>query len=204
MALIESEKPGKHPEPPEDLSTRKLPTFMLDISLWRVHQAHYNPLYFSFSGDNRFDAPSKEYGILYLGVDEYCAFRESIGRLAKYRLVTSSLLKSRKISVIKANRALKLVDLSGEGLTVLDADARLCTGGYDIAQRWSLALKNHPIRPDGLYYRSRHDPSRYCVALYEHLKTELTISESYDFLEDTFREKLANILNIYNYGFSDT
>jgi len=30
--------------------------------------------------------------------------------------------------VIKANRPLKLVDLSGEGLTVLDADARLCTG----------------------------------------------------------------------------
>lgn len=87
------------------------------------------------------------------------------------------------------------------GLTKIDADGRLCTGDYGVAQRWALALRNHPEKPDGLYYRSRHDPSRYCLGLYEHLEFELNISIQYDFLANSFKKRLANILNVYEYGY---
>lgn len=55
---IESNKPGLHPEPPNDLNTRTLPILELNSSLWRIHQSCYHPLYFGRSGENRFDAPA--------------------------------------------------------------------------------------------------------------------------------------------------
>ncbi len=199
--LLEPEKPGKHPQPPDDLNTRELPIIELSSSGWRIHQSRYQALYFGRGGDNRFDAPAKEYGILYVGLDEFCAFRESIGRLVKYRIVTRNLLVNRQISQIEVNRPLRLVDLSGASLTKLDADGRLCTGDYKVAQRWALALRNHPNSPDGLYYRSRYDPSRYCLAIYDHLESELSVRITYDLLEDSFIERLGNILDTYEYGF---
>ena len=60
-----------------------------------------------------------------------------------------------------------MVDLTGPGLARLGADERLCAGGHAVAQRWALALWTHPSRPDGLYFRARHDPSRFCVAIYD-------------------------------------
>jgi hypothetical protein len=201
MVQIESGKPGSHHEPPDDLNTRELPTVIFNHSFWRIHQAQHSPIYFGSSGENRFDAPG--YGILYAGSDEYCAFRESIGRLTTFRVVTSSLLRSRRLSQIEIRCPLTLVDLSGAGLTQLDADARLCTGDYNVAQRWSLALHNHPSTPDGLYYRSRYDPSRYCLALYDHVAPKLVVSTTHDLLEVSFRARLASILDTYNYGFLD-
>jgi len=196
-------EPGNHDKPPDDLNTRELPTVVFNSSMWRIHQAQYSPLHFGSSGDHRFDAPNAEYGILYAGSDECCAFRESIGRLTKFSTVTSSLLKSRRLSQIDLRRPFVLVDLSGAGLTQLDADARLCTGDYRIAQLWSLAFRNHPSSPDGLYYRSRYDPSRYCLALYDHVEPELLITMTYELLEVAFRVRLAHILDTYRYGFLD-
>ena len=105
------------------------------------------------------------------------------------------------MSQIKSNRALSLVDLTGKGLTLLDADARLLTGDYKIAQQWSKALQDHPSCPDGIYYRSRHDPSRFCLALYR-LPTSsiLQVVNTYDFLSDEYLDILANILDEYQYG----
>ncbi|WP_083889291.1 RES family NAD+ phosphorylase [Xenococcus sp. PCC 7305] len=100
-----------------------------------------------------------------------------------------------------ANQSLSLVDLTGRGLTLLDADARLLTGDYTIAQQWPQALQDHPSSPDGIYYRSRHDPSRFCLALYQ-LPTHsiLQVINTYDFLSDEYLESLANILDEYQYG----
>jgi hypothetical protein len=50
---------------------------------------------------------------------------------------------------------------------MLGADGRLVTGDYRIAQQWSRALWAHPQQPDGITYRSRHDPSMICVALFD-------------------------------------
>jgi hypothetical protein len=194
--------PGLHPPPPSDLSQRELPLFTLAAKtiFYRVHQAKYDPIYFASSGGGRFDTAE---GIIYLGIDEYVAFRETIGRFSKYRLISGEELEKRRMSEVKSRRGLSLVDLTGKGLTLLDADARLLTGDYKIAQQWSKALQNHPSNPDGIYYRSRHDPSRFCLALYQ-IRTSSTLKtiNTYDCLSDEYVNRLAAILEEYQYGLS--
>ena len=192
--------PGLHPSPPSDLFQRELPffTFVAETIFYRVHQAKYNPVYFATSGGGRFDVSE---GIIYLGIDEYVAFRETIGRFSQYRLISSEELEKRRMTEVISNRALSLVDLTGRGLTLLDADARLLTGNYEISQQWSKALQDHPENPDGIYYRSRHDPSRFCLGLYQ-IRTSsiLQATNTYDFMCDEYTDKLAKILDEYEYG----
>jgi RES domain len=194
--------PGLHPPPPSDLSQRELPLFTLaaETIFDRVHQAKYDPIYFASSGGGRFDTLE---GIIYLGIDEYVAFRETIGRFSKYRLISGEELERRRMSEVKSRRGLSLVDLTGKGLTLLDADARLLTGDYKIAQQWSKALQNHPSNPDGIYYRSRYDPSRFCLALYQ-IRNSSTLKtiNTYDCLSDEYVNRLAAILEEYQYGLS--
>lgn len=192
--------PGLHPPPPLDLKRRQLPlkSFSVATIFYRVHQAKYNPIYFSSSGRGRFDTPE---GIIYLGIDEYVAFRETIGRFSKYRFVSSQELEKRRMAQVISSRDISLVDLTGRGLTLLDADARLLTGNYQIVQQWSKALQEHPTQPDGIYYRSRHDPSRFCVALYQvQTSTVLQTVKIDNFLTDEYPQRLADILDEYKYG----
>ncbi|MGL5793085.1 MAG: RES family NAD+ phosphorylase [Waterburya sp.] len=192
--------PGLHPPPPSNLSQREilLQTFAAETIFYRIHQAKYDPIYFSSSGRGRFDTPE---GIIYLGLDEYVAFRETIGRFSQYRLISSEELEKRRMTEVKSDRSLSLVDLTGKGLTLLDADARLLTGSYGIAQQWSKALQDHSKHPDGIYYRSRHDPSRFCIALYQNrTRSALKTTSIYDFLSDEYINRLAAILEEYQYG----
>jgi hypothetical protein len=192
--------PGLHPPPPSDLLQRKLPIITLggETIFYRVHQARYSPIYFGNSGGSRFDVPE---GIIYLAIDEYAAFRETIGRFSKYRLISTEVLDRRRMTEIISNRKLSLVDLTGNGLTLLDADARLFTGNYQIAQQWSKKLQEHPENPDGIYYRSRHDPSRFCLALYQlKVGSTLQVINTYNFLSQEYSERLALILEEYQYG----
>jgi len=197
----EQERPGPHPEPPNDIFKRRFEPIYFKASLFRVHKENRAPLYFGRSRENRFDSPGGEYGILYLATDVCCAFRETVGRLTQYKIVTRTLLEKRRISQIGVARELLLVDLSsGRGLTPIDADGRLFTGEYRVAQLWALALWNHPDKPDGLYYRSRHDPERFCVALYDRVEPELRVENTESFLDESFKERLECIVDTYKYG----
>ncbi len=192
--------PGLHPPPPSDLCQRELPLIILEEQtiLYRVHKAKYAPVHFGNSGGGRFDTPE---GIIYLGIDGYVAFRETIGRFSQYRLISTEELEKRRMTEVINNRALSLVDLTGKGLTFLDADGRLLSGSYDISQQWSKALQDHPENPDGIYYRSRHDPSRFCLALYQvQTNSILQAINTYDFMSDEYVDRLATILDEYQYG----
>jgi hypothetical protein len=194
--------PGEHPLPPSDLNQRELPivSFVQKTIFYRVHPTQYNPVYFGRSMRGRFDAPQGEYGILYAAIDEHCAFRETIGRFSQYRLISTEVLSQRRMSDLEANRDVKLVDLTGTGLTWLEADGRLFTGSYKIAQQWSSSFYTHPSKPDGIYYRSRHDPSRTCVAVYSRKKLDFKVIKSWDLISEDYRDRLAKILNTYQYG----
>ena len=202
MRPTEGEIPGLHPLPPLDLADRQLPTVTVELGMafYRVHQAQYSPIYFGRSGRSRFDAPEKEYGVLYMAQDEFCAFRETIGRFSRYRLISQEVLQQRCLSEIRADSPLTLVDLTGAGLTHLDADGRLFTGDYKRAQAWGLAFYHHPAQPDGIYYRSRHDPSRFCLALYERTKPNLELVGTHSFFAPDYVLRLATILDCYQYG----
>ncbi|MBW4621868.1 MAG: RES family NAD+ phosphorylase [Cyanosarcina radialis HA8281-LM2] len=192
--------PGLHPPPPLDLFNRKLPiiTVAAGTIFYRVHQTIHNPIYFGNSGRSRFDIPE---GIIYLGIDEYVAFRETIGRFSQYRLINSDVLERRRMTEIVSDRDLSLVDLTGNKLTLLDADGRLFTGSYEIAQEWAKKFQEHPEQPDGIYYRSRHDPSRFCLALYKlRVSSILRAIDTLDFLSKKYEKRLAAILDEYQYG----
>jgi hypothetical protein len=60
-----------------------------------------------------------------------------------------------------------LVRLHGAGLQQLGLDDAISTGPYAPCGAWSDGLCAHPEKPDGLIFRSRHDPDRLCVAVFE-------------------------------------
>ena len=110
---------------------------------------------------------------------------------------------ARGLARIESNRPLRLVDLTGAGLARLGADERLCAGDYDVAQRWALALFRHPERPDGLYYRSRHDPSRLCIAIYERAQAALTAARLGGLAGPALATQLAELLDTYRFALVD-
>jgi hypothetical protein len=119
----------------------------------------------------RFDDPQAEYGVLYIGSDECCAFIETFGdsRNAATEIeVAREDLQHECIATIRPIEELHVVDLTGPGLSNIGADGRLCAGDdYALSQLWSRALWCHPDRPDGLLYRARHDQGRTSLALFK-------------------------------------
>jgi hypothetical protein len=165
--VLRSPRPGIHPGPPDDLARRDLPIASVSGRLFRVHRARRAPLFFGKTGDNRFDDPGREYGVLYAGASEACAFIETFAEPLDFPFVTHRQLEARKLSAIEILSPLRLVSLAGADLRRIGADARLFAADHAVAQRWSRALHEHPARVDGLRYPARHDPDQLAVALFD-------------------------------------
>jgi len=134
-------------------------------SLWfRCAEAGRDPVHYGTTGVSRFDDPRGEFGVLYAGVQVEAAFVEVFGgKLA----LTDADLAARTVWSLVAIRPSRLVDLTGEGLAGLGLDARISAADHGPAQAWSRAFFEHPDQPDGILYRSRRDPSRLAVAIYD-------------------------------------
>lgn len=127
-----------HPEPPIDLTRRTLPWFDIGTTPqpWcRIHRASRGPIHFGRSPDGRFNAPAREFGVLYLATDPFGAFVETLGQVIGNGVVALSDVAARSLCWATTIRPLALVDLTGAGLVRIGADARLCTGGHALAQR---------------------------------------------------------------------
>jgi RES domain len=188
-----------HPEPPHNLAEQKLPVIERQHAWFRIHQNQYDPLYFGCSGNSRFDAPNDEYGILYIAQHSKGAFIETFGANTGIKIVSNDELSLRSISRLQAQRSLKLVDLTGPGLAIIGADARLCTGDHRLAQRWALAFWQNP-QVDGIYYRARHDPEQYCAAIFDRTANSWQIDQTLRCASHEFRSTLAEILDCYKFG----
>ncbi|WP_437971510.1 RES family NAD+ phosphorylase [Sorangium sp. So ce260] len=192
---------GPHPDPPLDFATRPLPITIFRRCWFRIHHLARDPLYFGRSGDNRFDAPAGEFGVLYVGKDERCSFIEVFGQATGVPLVEQGELAARGLVRVAPRRPLRLVNLMGEGLARLGADARLTSGeSYGAAHRWALAIHDHPRRPDGIAYAARHDPSRVCAALFERASAELEVIRLGSLADPEHAALLARILDTYKFG----
>lgn len=166
----------------------------------RIFRREHAPLYFGWSPDRRFDPPTRVYRVLYVAADAHGAFIETLGHQTGIRLVTTSALQSRGLAVLRSRSPLQLVDLTGAGLAQIGADERLCAGDYTVAQRWSLTLFHHPTKPDGMYYRSRHDPSRLCAAIFHRAARKVTVAHQFALTDPQLGALLADILNTYRFG----
>jgi hypothetical protein len=160
-------KPEALPSPPSDIAKRKVALLEFRDSLYRTHGIRRNPIFFGSSRKCRFDAPDDSYRVLYAGRDPYCAFVESFAAAAGTRMITTSELKIKALAELKPTRPLRLIDLTQSGCLVrIGADGRLCSGDRAVARIWSLALHDHPVAADGLFYSSRLDPARQVIALF--------------------------------------
>jgi RES domain len=211
--LSSQEKPEPHPQP-DIIDSVILPTYIIkaELKLFRIHKnlgrdnQKRGAIYFDRSNQSRFNAPAEEYGVLYAGLDACVAFRET-ARVYSSTPISRDFLNPNCLSVVYPQRDLILVDLSGAGLTMIGADARITTGSYDLSQAWSQALYNHADRIDGLYYRSRYDPSRLCVALYDSRVSLAELKEkritANNLLDRSFEPELQQVLDEYGYQRDD-
>lgn len=197
MESIEPLKP--HPEPPLDFRSRPLPIFTSNTPAYRLNPVNYRSALFFDRTDKGFDGQQQEYGILYVGADEYAAFIECFGRTHGARGVAELTLQQRNLIRITSSRPLVLADLTGNGLVKLGADARLASGSYLMARKWAQAIYAHPQQVDGIRYHSRHDDTRFCWGLFD--KSQLLLNEeNLGNLVEHHPVLLSEILAHYDYG----
>lgn len=155
------------PAPPADLERRKLPIKLVKGPLFRIHRTSRGCLHFSNSHTGRFDDPQGQYGVLYAALQPEAAFAEVFLRQLSLMLLRELDLQERSITKLIC-RPLHCVDLTGAGLRRLSCDNRIATEKpYQTVGLWSRAFFGHPRHPDGLIYRSRHNPRFKCLALFE-------------------------------------
>jgi len=94
------------------------------------------------------------------------------------------------------------VDLTAEGAIQIGAQNQLGTGpDYAVAQRWSLALHDHPSAPDGILYHSRYDGSRRCLAVFDRARDALVVAGQLRFDAPPVMTSLVrHLLETYNFA----
>lgn len=192
--------PDPGPLPPIDLASRDLPveTIGAGTRLARIHRSDLGPLFFGSTGGNRFDDPTKTYGVCYLATTLEGAFAETCLRAVGARFVAMTFLEARSFSEIEVTAALRLVSFHGPGLAQLGATGAVTSGPHAVAQLWSRAVHDHLSSPDGITYRANHDNGELCVALFDLAGARLKPAEPQPIMKD--RSRLAALLARYKVG----
>lgn len=204
-----SDRPGDHPPPHAELGRRQPLLYVLKEGavIFRLHRRVHEAVFFGKTGNNRFDAPdcpSGSYGVMYAGEDPHCCFIESCGQTTGAPAVSGAYLEGRYLAELELTRAVTFIDLAESGgLSHLGADARLLTGSYKIAQQWSAALRKHPVKPDGIRYRSRRDPGRVAYAIYECPRSTFKVTNRGSLMNPANRKLLNELLDLYKVDLID-
>jgi len=200
-----TDPPGEHPLPHPELHAQTPLIFTLKTGdlLYRHHQSGHDAVHFGKSGNYRFDDPDcpagASFGVLYAGEDPHCCFIESCGSTTGVPAVSGAYLDARQITRLELTEELRFIDLaSSGGLTHIGADARLVTGSYKVAQRWSAALRLHPSKPDGIRYPARHDPNRIAYAIFTRPRSTFKASSLGSLTASSNRTLLNQLMRDYN------
>lgn len=153
---------------------------------WTRHTA--TPLYFGRGAANRYDAPDRAYGVLYLGHELSTVLMESMFHKHRWavvgqRAVSRTEVEQRLVRFVHLRTALRLADLSAPdvvasqfGLTL----AQLVSRRYARLQRISQQIHaiGQPGRPrfDGICYPSRNNPAASCVALFDRAAAKVELA----------------------------
>jgi len=126
------------------------------------------------------------------------SFAESFLRNPPVRLLSLTHLATRGAALLAVSRDLRIGELYGPGLAKMGATAEVSSGPYDLSRAWARALWEHPDRPDGIAYSSRHDDSARCVALFDRASDALSVLSTAPLTDDGVR--LARLLRRYDVG----
>ncbi len=196
-------RPRPHPDPPAGFDSVELPTSRRSRRWFRAHRCRCKPVFFGTTRSSRFDDPNGEFGVLYLAAEfegafvEGCLVDSGLGTTGP--LLSEKMLKARCLAEIRFARPITLVDLRGSGLAAIGADARLSSGDYRIAQRWSRAIWRHPSLPDGILYLSRHNQQLLCAAVFDRAP-ETIVKQLGSFLGSGLKADTAALLDRYGVG----
>jgi hypothetical protein len=172
------------PDLPDDC-----PVIRLDAGtpLVRVHHKDRGPVWFGPAKGalpgSRFDAPSGEFGTLYVANTLKGAFVETVLRRAA-RIIARPMVDERAWSVLRPRRGLTVVQLHGDGLIHLGVTSDICAGDdYGPSQALALALYEK-FALDGIAYRARHNNDEICYALNDRVAVaELDVVETSLFVD---------------------
>ena len=146
----------------------------------RIHAQSSSPLWFGPARGrqpiHRFDDPTGRFRVCYFGTTVEVCFAETFLRNPPVRILALDDLAGRSIATVEVRRDLRLVPIHGPSLARLGVTAELASDrDYATSQLWSRALWEHRDQSDGVLYRSRHDDSALCVAVYDRAKDGLAI-----------------------------
>ena len=151
---------------------------------------------------HRFDDPTGRFRVCYFGTTIEVCFAETFLRNPPVRIVALDDLAGRSIAIVEVCRDLRLVPIHGSSLARLGVTAELVSGSdYAASQLWSRAMWEHSDQPDGVLYRSRHDDSALCVAVYDRAKDGLAVVRDHSLAEDA--QQLAKLLKRYGVGLTN-
>jgi len=172
----------------------------------RIHAQGRNALWFGPGSSrqpiHRFDDPAGRFRVCYLGATVEVCFAETFLRNPPVRILALDDLAARSMATVEVRRDLRLVPVHGSSLARLGVTTELASGSdYAASQLWSRALWEHTARPDGILYRSRHDDSALCVAVYDRAKDGLAIVQDRSLAEDP--RQLARLLRRYGLGLTN-
>jgi len=122
--------------------------------------------------DPRRRIEARRFGILYLGSSLKVCFLEAIlrdqrdGVIGVYLLAESDLV-ARATAEIVPTRALRLIDLRGDGQVRMGVPSDVARGTRQtVARDWSVAFHDHPAQVDGILYSSRLN-GEHNIAIYD-------------------------------------
>jgi hypothetical protein len=169
----------------------------------RIHARTRNALWLGpaagRSAIHRFDDPGTRFRVCYLATAIETCFAETFLRNPPVRILSLEDLGGRSIAAIEVRRELRLVPIHGPGLVRLGVTSEIASGSdYAASQLWSRALWQHLDKPDGILYRSRHDDSALCVAVYNRAKDGLVVIRDDALTDDA--QRLARVLKRYGVG----
>jgi len=148
---------------------------------------------------HRFDDPLGRFRVCYLGTTIEVCFAETFLRNPPVQILALDDLGTRLMATVEVRRALRLVTLHGPSLVRIGATAELASSSrYDLSQAWSRVLWEHSDQPEGIIYRSRHDDSALCVAVYNRAKNSLAVLSERRLTDDP--KRLADLLKRYDLG----
>lgn len=139
---------------------RQFPEYTVhpDRVLHRIHKTiHDPPLYFSNSGEGRFDLTSEaDAGTFYISLSPLGAFVEVFGR---FQYVTQERIDERSLSYLSLTRPLRLADVTRREVLGGFGIAGDLSAGPDYKKPQGWAEKFYSAGFDGVFYVARHDPS---------------------------------------------
>lgn len=169
--------------------------------LIRVHRTGQGPIFFGPSPGrapmNRFDAPAREYRLLYAAERLEGAFVETILRRPSGRILRREYVNQRSWTALRLGRPLVLAKLHGEGLQAYGVDAgQLGIDDYRHSRALALSIFTHLPAIDGLAYRSRYNNDEICYAVFDRVAaTDFSIARQESF--DTIPDRVDQLMRLH-------